>query len=273
MKKLFIIAIIGIFLLSACSEAAEENMPEPEAAPPLTSPDITTTEPKTTDIPIVTDVPEIADSPVIADSPTIADAPAVTTAPIATTAPPSATTTTAPNDTITSTSATTSQATTTTTIATTTPTVTTAPPIIEAPSNTFALPYGFTATDLYGNAVTEKTLGEKQVYLVHLWATWCGPCVRGMPDMAKIARDYGDDVGFIGLVVDFDNASGAIKIIESAGMPSSFIMIDAYEPSAKALLDIVSTGFVPSSAYITKDCSSQLITGGKYAETFNAILD
>jgi len=95
-----------------------------------------------------------------------------------------------------------------------------------------------------------------------------------MPDMAKIAQDYGDNVGFIGLVVDFDsNASGAVKIIESAGIPSSFIMIDAYEPSAKALLDIVSTGFVPSSAYINKDGTSQLITGGKYAAVLDAILN
>ena len=260
MKKLLIFLIIGIILLfSSCNEQTDieqpvvpddihiEEMPVDESdselvpeqqpeAPPPTSPDITTTAPQAT-------------------STTITDTPATTTtATSQTTTTPQATTSTITTPKITT------QATTT-------------PPIIEKPSNSFILPHEFTATDLYGNTVTEKTLGEKQVFLVHFWATWCGPCVRGMPDMAKLAQDYGDDVGFIGLVVDFDsNADGAVKIIESAGMPNSFIMIDANEPSAKALLEIVSTGFVPSSALITKDGSSQLITGGKYAEALDAIL-
>jgi thiol-disulfide isomerase/thioredoxin len=131
-------------------------------------------------------------------------------------------------------------------------------PIIDEPESIaspyFALPYEFTATDLYGNIVTNETLGEKQVFFVHLWATWCGPCVRGMPDLAVIAQNYADSVGFIGLVSDFDdNAGGAIRIIESAGVPSSFVMLNAAEPSLSHLREMVRTGFVPASMLITKD--------------------
>jgi len=120
-------------------------------------------------------------------------------------------------------------------------------------SDYFILPYDFTAVDLYGNTVTAQTLGEKRVFFVHLWATWCGPCVRGMPDLAELSRNYADDVGFIGLVVDFDNTDGAINIIEESEVPDWFVMIDMNEPSAARLLEIVRTGFVPSTALITKD--------------------
>jgi thiol-disulfide isomerase/thioredoxin len=138
----------------------------------------------------------------------------------------------------------------------------------------FLLPHDFTATDLYGNTVTHETLGEKRAFLVHLWATWCGPCVRGMPDLAGISQIYADDVGFIGLVLDFDsNAEGAVDIITASGVPDSFIMIDAYEPSVAALFEIVRTGFVPSTALITKDNHNpEPLTQRNYAELLDEIL-
>jgi thiol-disulfide isomerase/thioredoxin len=127
-------------------------------------------------------------------------------------------------------------------------------PEITNDSPYFTLPHEFTAADLYGNTVTHETLGEKQVFFVHLWATWCGPCVRGMPDLAEIARDYADGVGFVGLLLDFDsNPDGAKNIIESAGVPNSFVMLDANDPALAHLLEMVSTGFVPSTVLITKE--------------------
>ena len=112
-------------------------------------------------------------------------------------------------------------------------------------------PYSFTARDLYGNAVNERTLGEKKVFFVHLWGTWCPPCLYEMPDLARIAQEYGDRVGFIGLLDDYDsNLNGAISIVESYGIPNSFIMVDAYEPSVRPLLDLVTTGYVPTTVFL-----------------------
>ncbi|MCL2698082.1 MAG: TlpA family protein disulfide reductase [Oscillospiraceae bacterium] len=149
-----------------------------------------------------------------------------------------------------------------------------AKPEIVSESSYFMLPYEFSATDLYGNTVTQETLGEKQVFFVHLWATWCGPCVRGMPDLAEAAQTYGDSVGFLGLVSDYDsNLDGAISIIESAGMPDSFIMIDANEPSAAHLREMVRTGFVPATVLITIDnLSPEPLTGRNYAELLDEVL-
>jgi len=91
--------------------------------------------------------------------------------------------------------------------------------------------------------------------------------------MAELSKKYGDRVGFIGLVVDFDsNASGAAKIVESAGVQNSFIMINANEPSVKPLRDIVQTGFVPAAAVVMKDGSHRSVSSSEYSSVLDEIL-
>jgi thiol-disulfide isomerase/thioredoxin len=125
------------------------------------------------------------------------------------------------------------------------------------PQPGFSLPYSdevFTATDIFGNIVTQDMVGEKDVYFIHLWATWCSPCVNGMPSLAELSREYSDRVGFIGLLNDYDsNLEGAVNIVENADAPASFVMIDANEESVAVLLDEVSTGYLPASMVLTSD--------------------
>jgi len=123
---------------------------------------------------------------------------------------------------------------------------------VNAAPNTFTFPYAFSAEDLYGKRVNERSLGEKEVFFVHYLATWCPPCVKEMPDLAAVAKKYGDRVGFIGLLNDYDsNKAGAIRLVESAGIP--FIMVDADHSDFRNLLQMVRTGYVPTSILIGRD--------------------
>jgi thiol-disulfide isomerase/thioredoxin len=45
--------------------------------------------------------------------------------------------------------------------------------------------------------VTEFEKG--QVYVVEFWATWCGPCIAMMPEMARLQENYGDKVRFLSI--------------------------------------------------------------------------
>ncbi|MEE2819680.1 MAG: redoxin domain-containing protein [Planctomycetota bacterium] len=40
---------------------------------------------------------------------------------------------------------------------------------------------------------------DGQVYVVEFWATWCGPCVYGMPHLSDLQDEWGDKVKIIGV--------------------------------------------------------------------------
>ncbi|MCL2054919.1 MAG: TlpA family protein disulfide reductase [Oscillospiraceae bacterium] len=138
-----------------------------------------------------------------------------------------------------------------------------------------AFPFAFTAENVFGNTVTEETLGERELFFVHYWATWCAPCVQEMPDLAKIAEEYSDRVGFIGLVSDFgSNSSGAKNIAETSGVPQSFIMVDAENEALSPLLSMVQSGYVPTTVII--DGNGKMLTApliGAYGELYGTVLD
>ena len=139
-------------------------------------------------------------------------------------------------------------------------------------------PFEFNAVDLYGDDITETTMGERQLFFVHLWGTWCPPCVVEMPEIAIIAQEYGDRVGFLGLLDDFSsNPDGAKNILESAQMPEFFFNVDARLPGLSDIVALVSTGSVPTTIIITSDgLMSEPIVGAlghRYAEILDYLLE
>jgi len=112
-------------------------------------------------------------------------------------------------------------------------------------------PIQFNATNLNGDAVNETTLGEKRLFIVHLWGTWCPPCVAEMPELSEVAKMFEDEVGFIGLLDDFNsNKDGALQIKEASGAPKSFINIDAHLPELAGLLNMLNAKVIPTTILI-----------------------
>ncbi|MGI6010206.1 MAG: TlpA family protein disulfide reductase [Ruminococcus sp.] len=69
----------------------------------------------------------------------------------------------------------------------------------------------FTATDLEGNEVTQEALADYDLTLVNVWATFCSPCLREMPDLGEIASEYEEKgVNVIGIVSDTLTSEGTI---------------------------------------------------------------
>lgn len=62
----------------------------------------------------------------------------------------------------------------------------------------------FTTKDIYGNDVDSSIFSEKKLTVVNVWGTFCGPCIREMPDLADWASKMGDDVQLIGIVGDIN---------------------------------------------------------------------
>lgn len=48
-----------------------------------------------------------------------------------------------------------------------------------------------------GDEVTSFQTGH--IYVVEFWATWCGPCIRGMPHLTELQEQFDGDVTVIGV--------------------------------------------------------------------------
>lgn len=69
----------------------------------------------------------------------------------------------------------------------------------------------FTAQDLEGNTVTQDVLEGHTLTMVNVWATFCGPCIKEMPELGELSAEYADKgVQIIGMVSDVWTADGAI---------------------------------------------------------------
>lgn len=55
------------------------------------------------------------------------------------------------------------------------------------------------------------------VAVVNLWATWCAPCRRELPDFEEVHRDLAPDVRFIGVNIG-DRADDAQRFIDELGV-------------------------------------------------------
>ena len=110
-------------------------------------------------------------------------------------------------------------------------------------------PFEFEAEDLYGNTVTHESLGERELFLLYLWTTWCGVCITAMPAMAELAAEFYDRMGFVSLLGDFETGrEAAIRLTENAN--ATFFSVDVMLEDFEPLIPFIASPFVPTSALI-----------------------
>jgi thiol-disulfide isomerase/thioredoxin len=44
---------------------------------------------------------------------------------------------------------------------------------------------------------------EDKVLLLNIWATWCPPCIKEIPDLIRISNNYKSIVDVVGISIDF----------------------------------------------------------------------
>jgi len=133
-------------------------------------------------------------------------------------------------------------------------------------------PFTFSTEDLRGNTVSDASLGEKDLFFVYFWTTWCPACINSMPSLMDLADEFGDDIGFITLLGDFDIARDtALRITEDA----PFYTVNAYDDDLQPLMQLVQSGFLPTSVIIDANGNviGEQIVGGGAARLRTAIED
>ena len=86
--------------------------------------------------------------------------------------------------------------------------------------------------------------GDKPV-VIDFWATWCGPCMRLIPEMEKMAEKYKDQVLF--LKVNADKEKELCSMFNVVALPTLFFIPVGGKP-------IIETGATPEKCeQIIKD--------------------
>lgn len=111
----------------------------------------------------------------------------------------------------------------------------------------------FTAKDLEGTEITQEIFAEKDITMVNIWGTFCGPCVEEMPMLGELSRSMPENQQLIGLVIDVADESDpnhklAEKILEQAD--ADFPQIIANADFSEFLMNIAA---VPTTLFVDRD--------------------
>jgi len=108
-----------------------------------------------------------------------------------------------------------------------------------------ALPTGFAAPDLTGASHTLRGDHDGPV-LVHLWASWCPPCLDELPVLAELAAAH-PDLRLVSVAVD-DDTSQVAAMVEQGQVPG--VVLTASSSAVRAALG---SDVLPSSSLFGPD--------------------
>lgn len=119
-----------------------------------------------------------------------------------------------------------------------------------------AEPVVFEGKDMEGNAVSSDIFGNAKITMVNVWATYCNPCLREMPELGELANEYEEgDFQLIGIISDVqegaaqEDLDAAAKLIEQTKADYSHLLLN--ESLYLALLMEVRA--VPTTFFIDED--------------------
>ncbi len=115
-----------------------------------------------------------------------------------------------------------------------------------------------------------------RVLLVNLWATWCSPCLKEIPELIRLQAAHDPaDLRVLGISLDTDQPLDTVRAFRDRYFPGFFTYLSA-EPEWDVLVSVVDPGWdevLPTSFVLDRNGElSTIITGGKPYETFAAAI-
>ena len=131
----------------------------------------------------------------------------------------------------------------------------------------------FTTRTLDGKKVNQDIFSDYDITLVHVWGTYCGPCIAEMDKYAKLYENIPENVNLIGIIWDVydetdNNVDSANEILSDAG--AGFMNLrtsdSIYDETAQIQL-LPSSFFVEREGHIIGD----MMQGAHYEETVSRL--
>ena len=111
----------------------------------------------------------------------------------------------------------------------------------------------FSTVALDNSKVTQDIFSDYDITIVHLWGTYCGPCIVEMPQYAEFYKELPDNVNLVAVVIDAyegidSNVQEAYDILDEAG--AGFLNLRASDD----LYDILAQfQYIPSSFLVDRE--------------------
>ncbi|AFS79015.1 thioredoxin domain-containing protein [Gottschalkia acidurici 9a] len=123
----------------------------------------------------------------------------------------------------------------------------------------------FNAKTLDGKKIDSSILKDSKLTMVNIWATYCGPCIKEMPDLQKLYEEVKDEnINILGIVSDTpdpDNEELAKQIVSKKGVKFANIIPD--EKLMNGILQDVSG--VPTTFFVDSEGNiiGEFVVGAK----------
>ncbi len=127
----------------------------------------------------------------------------------------------------------------------------------------------FRTVSLNNEEVTQDIFSDYDITVVHVWGTYCQPCISEMGDYAKLYKELPDNVNLIAVVCDVydgidNNVSSANDILSNAGAKFTNLR------TSDDLYDVISgLQYVPSSFFVDSKghLIGEMMDGASFSDT------
>lgn len=91
----------------------------------------------------------------------------------------------------------------------------------------------FESQDMEGNTITQEICTSAKLTMINVWATYCNPCLREMPELGELAGEYdAGDFQLIGIISDVlvgqeeESLEYAAGLIEETGADYPHLLLN-----------------------------------------------
>lgn len=139
----------------------------------------------------------------------------------------------------------------------------------------------FTTQDIHGNSYTEALFAENELTMVNLFATWCSPCIREIPELEQLRNNLADQgFGLIGVVLDGADPNGnpdpkaiekAEELAQKTGASYPFLLPDSTVMNGR----LMGVEAVPETFFVDREGNivGEVYLGARNLEDWTAIVE
>ena len=141
--------------------------------------------------------------------------------------------------------------------------------------------YTFSTEDLDGNKITNELFADNKITMINIWGTFCGPCIREMPSLAKLSdENKSKGVEIIGIPIDIIDDWGrldssakadALMIMKQTGVKYKNLVptIEMFQTFLRGIQAVPTTVFVDKNGKQI----GQAYLGAKSQKEWQKIID